>query len=334
MNKDVSYEIQQEDIYIENTLRPLSLDDFIGQKDLKSQVRILIDAAKKRNDSIDHLMFYGPPGLGKTTLCNLLAREMGVNMKMTSGPSLQRVGDIAALLTSLEPGDILFIDEIHRINRSVEETLYSAMEDYKLDVIIGKGPGARTLRLELNKFTIVGATTRIGMLSSPIRDRFGLIHQLAFYSVEELETIVRRSAKLLNIEIDDKAAHEIAKRSRGTPRIANRFLKRVRDYAQVKGNGIITKDITVKALDLMSVDKHGLTNADRKLLRSLAEKHQGGPVGLETLAASISEDVGTIETVHEPFLMQIGFLKRTPRGRELTLSAFEFLDLPVPQSRG
>ncbi len=330
MNKEVSYEIQQEDLYIENTLRPVQLEDFIGQDDLKKQIRILIDAAKKRKDYLDHIMFYGPPGLGKTTLSSLLAHEMNVGVKVTSGPTLQRVGDIAALLTALEPGDILFIDEIHRINKSVEETLYSAMEDYRLDVIIGKGPGARTLRLELNKFTVVGATTRIGMLSSPIRDRFGLIQKISFYTEDELKTIIKRSANVLNVKIDDRAAIELAKRSRGTPRIANRFLKRVRDYAQVKANGVITYETAIDALDLMSIDSYGLTNSDRKLLLIIAEKHQGGPVGLETLAATISEDVGTIETVHEPFLMQIGFLKKTPRGRELTTSAFEFLKLPVP----
>jgi Holliday junction DNA helicase RuvB len=311
-------------------LRPGKLTDFIGQGGLKKQLSILITAAKKRQQSLEHLLFYGPPGLGKTTLANLLAKEMQVNIRITTGPALERVGDSAAILTSLEEGDILFIDEIHRLNKAVEETLYPAMEDFRLDMVVGRGPAARTLRLDLQHFTLIGATTRIGLLSSPMRDRFGFVHRLEFYSEDELVEIIHRSARILGIKIELASAREIARRSRGTPRTANRILRRVRDFAQVSSKNAIDLPVALKALTLLAVDDFGLTAADRQLLRGLAEKHQGGPVGLETLAATVSEDVGTIETVYEPYLMQIGLLKRTARGRQLTPAAFDLLKLPLP----
>lgn len=316
---------------IETTLRPQTLEEFIGQEDLKRQLKIILNAAQKRGDPLDHLLFYGPSGLGKTTLSNLLANEMGVNIKITSGPAIQRTGDLASILTSLEKGDIFFIDEVHRLNKAVEETLYPAMEDFRLDLVLGKGPAARTLRLKLNRFTVIAATTRIGLLSSPMRDRFGFVHRLIFYSQKDLKNIVTRAAKILNIEIEEKAALEISKRARGTPRIANRLLRRVRDFAQVKAQGKITSDVCHKALKILAVDNKGLTKADRQLLKALAQKHQGGPVGIETLAATINEDIRTIEEVYEPFLIQIGFLKRTHRGRVLTTKGFEFLNLSVPE---
>jgi len=308
-------------------LRPQRLADFIGQDSLKEQLKILIEAAKGRGDPLEHILFYGPPGLGKTTLSNLLAKEMNVNIRITSGPALERAGDLASILTSLETGDILFIDEVHRLNKVVEETLYPAMEDFCLDMVLGKGPSAKTLRLELNRFTIVAATTRIGMLSSPMRDRFGFIQKLGFYSPENLEKIIKRSAKILNVPINEKGAKEIAKRSRGTPRIANRILRRVRDFSQVRGSGVIDNTIADAALDMMAIDDLGLTKADRCFLTAIAKKHNGGPVGIETLAATISEDIGTIEEVYEPYLMQIGMLKRTPRGRVLTQKANKFLKI-------
>jgi Holliday junction DNA helicase RuvB len=311
-------------------LRPEKLADFIGQVALKKQLTILLAAAKKRHQPLEHLLFYGPAGLGKTTLATLLAREMGVNLKITAGPALERAGDLAAILTSLAEGDVFFIDEIHRLNKVVEETLYPALEDFCLDLVLGKGPAARTLRLDLNHFTLIGATTRIGLLSSPMRDRFGFVHRLEFYTENELIEIVQRSAQIFGIKIELGGTREIARRSRGTPRIANRILRRVRDFAQVSGKDLIDAPITLKALNLLSVDDFGLTAADRQLLRGLAEKHQGGPVGLETLAATINEDVGTIETVYEPYLMQIGFLKRTARGRQLTPAAFELFKIPLP----
>jgi Holliday junction DNA helicase RuvB len=328
---DITPVVQGEEKNSEATLRPQSLADFVGQPDLQKQLRIIIDAARKRGEPVDHMLFYGPPGLGKTTLSNLIAKEMGVNIRVSSGPAIERAGDLASILTSLEKGDIFFIDEVHRLNKAVEETLYPAMEDFRLDVVIGRGPAARTLRLELNRFTIIAATTRIGLLSSPMRDRFGFIHRLRFYSQKELEEIISRSARVLKIKIEKKAASEIAKRSRGTPRIANRFLKRVRDFAEVKAEGKITLTVAKEALDMLAVDDWGLTQADRQLLAALAQKHDGGPVGITTLAATINEDVGTIEEVYEPFLLQIGFLKRTPRGRMLTPQAFDFLELPLPE---
>jgi len=316
---------------IEKTLRPQKLADFVGQEDLKKQLKIILGAARKRGESLDHLLFYGPPGLGKTTLSNLIAKEMGVNIRVTSGPAIQRAGDLASILTSLEKGDIFFIDEVHRLNKAVEETLYPAMEDFRLDVVLGRGPAARTLRLELNRFTIIAATTRIGLLSSPMRDRFGFVHRLSFYDREELKKIIIRSAKVLKIGIKDEAALEISRRSRGTPRIANRLLRRVRDFAEIEADGVITLEVAKSALKILAVDNKGLTEADRQLLRALAEKHSGGPVGIETLAAIINEDVGTVEAVYEPFLLQVGFLKRTPRGRVLTPEAFKFLNIPLPE---
>ena len=315
----------------EVSLRPTRLSEFIGQPELKKQLQIFLDAAKKRKQPLEHLLFYGPPGLGKTTLSNLLAKEMGVNIKITSGPALERAGDLASILTSLEEGDIFFIDEVHRLNKVVEETLYPAMEDFRLDMVLGKGPAARTLRLDLNHFTIVAATTRIGLLSSPMRDRFGFIQKLNFYSDKDLEEIIKRSAKILEIEIDEPGTEAIAGRSRGTPRIANRLLKRVRDYAQVKGQGKIDLQTALQGLKMMEVDQWGLTQADRQFLLTIGKKHNGGPVGIETLAASISEDVGTIEDVYEPYLLQAGLLTRTPRGRMLTTLAFEALGLALPE---
>jgi len=328
-NTAIDPEPQKSEVGVEQTLRPQKLTDFVGQDDLKRQLRIIIAAAKKRREPVDHLLFYGPPGLGKTTLASLIAKEMEVNIRITSGPAIERAGDLASILTALEKGDIFFIDEVHRLNKVVEETLYPAMEDFCLDVVLGKGPAARTLRLELNRFTVVAATTRIGLLSSPMRDRFGFVHRLDFYNEAELQQIVCRSADVLRVKIDHQAALEIARRSRGTPRIANRFLRRVRDYAEVEADGQISLAVARAALDMLAVDKQGLTQADRQLLFALAQKHQGGPVGIETLAASINEDIGTIQEVYEPFLMQVGLLKRTPRGRMLTAQAFKFLGLPA-----
>lgn len=316
---------------VEVNLRPQRLKEFIGQPELKKQLQIFIDAAKKRGEPMEHLLFYGPPGLGKTTLAYLLAKEMGVNIRITSGPALERAGDLASILTSLEKGDIFFIDEIHRLNKVVEETLYPAMEDFRLDMVLGKGPAARILRLELNRFTIIGATTRIGLLSAPMRNRFDFVQRINFYKEDDLKQIIVHSAEILGIEIEEEAAWEIAKRSRGTPRVANRLLRRVRDFAEVEAGGKITMLVAKDALKLLEVDNWGLTDADRLILKCLAEKYEGGPIGIETLAASVSEDIGTIEDVYEPYLMQIGFLKRTPRGRMLTELAFEALNLEVPE---
>jgi len=312
------------------SLRPKMLSEFIGQDSLKNNLKVYIEAAKLRGDALDHVLLYGPPGLGKTTLSAVVANEMGTNFRVTSGPTIERAGDLAAILTNLEEGDVLFIDEIHRLSRTVEEVLYAAMEDFVLDIIIGKGPSARSLRMDLNHFTLVGATTRAGMLSSPLRDRFGIISHLEYYSKEQLIEIVTRSAKLLNIEMTPDGAAEIAGRSRGTPRIANRLLKRVRDFAQVKGEGVIDREAANFALGMQHIDPIGLDETDRKLLTTIIETYGGGPVGLDTLAASCSEEKDTVEDVYEPYLLQQGFLARTPRGRMATAKAYKHLGLPVP----
>ena len=322
--------MKNEDIDVENSLRPKSLDDYLGQEKAKEQLKIFIEAAKSRNEQLDHVLLYGPPGLGKTTLASIIANEMSVNLRITSGPAIERAGDLAAILTNLNENDVLFIDEIHRINRSVEEVLYSAMEDFCLDIIIGKGPSARSIRLDLPKFTLIGATTRAGMLTNPLRDRFGVICKLDYYTVDELAKIVVRSSEILGAEIQIGGATEIARRSRGTPRIANRLLKRVRDYAQVRADGNITDDVANKALELLGVDSLGLDYVDEKLLITIIQKFRGGPVGLDTLAASIGEDRNTIEDVYEPYLLQLGFINRGPRGRIAMPLAYEHLKMPYP----
>ncbi len=309
---------RDEDLENEPKLRPNNLESYIGQEKVKSNMKVFIEAAKGRGEALDHVLLYGPPGLGKTTLSNIIANEMGVNIKTTSGPAIERPGDMAAILNSLGEGDILFIDEIHRLNRMIEEILYPAMEDFAIDIVIGKGAGARSVRLDLPKFTLIGATTRIGLLTAPLRDRFGVIHRLELYDISQLKTIIKRSASVLDIPIDDKGAEEIARRSRGTPRIANRLLKRVRDFAQVKYEGKITEEVSKYALDLLEVDKMGLDNVDRKMLLAMIEKFSGGPVGVDTLAVSIGEEAETIEDVYEPYLIQLGYIQRTPRGRIVT----------------
>jgi Holliday junction DNA helicase RuvB len=321
-----------EEAAFDNSLRPRRLEEYIGQEKVKANLRILIDAAKGRNECVDHVLLYGPPGLGKTTLSMIIASEMGVNLKTTSGPAIEHAGDLASILTALQPGDVLFIDEIHRLSRVVEERLYSAMEDFALDLMIGKGPSARSLRLSLPRFTVVGATTRVGALTAPLRDRFGVISRLEFYEPEALQQILRRSAGILRVPMDEDGVKEIAHRARGTPRIANRLLKRVRDYAQVRADGRITGPVSEEALAVLEVDKKGLDQSDRTLLLTIIQKFDGGPVGLETLAASTSEESETIEDVYEPYLLQLGFLARTPRGRIATRLAYEHLGLPMPNN--
>ena len=323
--------LNKDEVQFETTLRPNKFSDYIGQDKTKRNLEIFIEAARMRGDALDHVLFYGPPGLGKTTLANIIASEMEANIKSTSGPVIEKSGDLAAILTNLKKGDILFIDEIHRLSNVIEEVLYAAMEDYKLDIMIGQGPSARSIKLELPQFTLVGATTRAGLLTSPLRDRFGVVHRLDYYSPKELETIVTRSASILKIEIDSYGASEIARRARGTPRIANRLLRRVRDYAQVKANGVITKNVAEKSLEMMEVDHFGLDKMDHKLMLTLIEKFKGGPVGVESLAASISEEKDTIEDVLEPYLMQSGFIQRTPRGRIATETAYNHFGITPPQ---
>lgn len=319
--------IQEEDVKIEGSLRPQFLSDYIGQDKVKDTLKIYIDAAKSRGDSLDHVLFYGPPGLGKTTLANIIANEMGVHCKVTSGPAIEKPGEMAAILNNLQEGDILFVDEIHRLNRQVEEVLYPAMEDYAIDIMIGKGASARSIRLDLPRFTLVGATTRAGLLTAPLRDRFGIIHHLEFYTIDQLKLIIQHSSRVLGVEIDEKGAIELARRSRGTPRLANRILKRVRDFAQVKYEGVITEQVARIALDLMDVDKLGLDHLDRNILETIIYKFGGGPVGLDTLSAAIGEDSGTIEDVYEPYLIQNGLLNRTPKGRVATDLAFRHLGI-------
>ena len=327
----ITSSMQNDDVDIENNLRPKFLADYLGQEKAKEQLSIFIEAAKSRNEPLDHVLLYGPPGLGKTTLAGIIASEMGVNLRITSGPAIERAGDLAAILTNLNENDVLFIDEIHRINRSVEEVLYPAMEDYCIDIIIGKGPSARSIRLDLPKFTLIGATTRAGMLTNPLRDRFGVICKLDYYTVDELTNIVIRSAKILGAEIEHRGAMEIARRSRGTPRIANRLLKRVRDYAQVKADGNITSKVADQALEMIGVDSLGLDYVDEKLLLTIINKFKGGPVGLDTLAASIGEDRNTIEDVYEPYLLQLGFINRSPRGRIAMPNAYKHLNINYPE---
>ena len=323
----INTELAEEDRRIENHLRPRSLDEYIGQEKAKSNLKVYIEAAKNRGEALDHVLFYGPPGLGKTTLAGIIAEEMGTNLKITSGPAIEKPGEMAAILNNLSEGDVLFVDEIHRLNRQVEEVLYPAMEDFAIDIVIGKGATARSIRLDLPKFTLVGATTRAGLLTAPLRDRFGVVNRLEYYTPEELRQILMRSAKVLNVRLDPEGAEEMARRSRGTPRLANRLLKRVRDFAEVKYDGVITREVAVFALDLLEVDRMGLDKNDRGILKLMIEKFDGGPVGLETLAAAMGEDAGTLEDVYEPYLLQNGFLQRTPRGRIVTERAYRHFGL-------
>ena len=323
----ITTELMEEDQKNDSHLRPQYLDDYIGQEKIKSTLKIYIDAAKSRGESLDHVLFYGPPGLGKTTLCGIIANEMGVNMKITSGPAIEKPGEMAAILNNLQEGDVLFVDEIHRLNRQVEEVLYPAMEDFAIDIMLGKDSAARSIRLDLPKFTLVGATTRVGLLTAPLRDRFGVVQRMEFYTPEELRTIILHSAAILGVEIEPEGAIELAKRSRGTPRLANRLLKRVRDFAQVKYDGVITKEVADFALDILDVDRLGLDNNDRAILNTIIQKFSGGPVGLDTLAAALGEDSGTLEDVYEPYLLMNGLINRTPRGRTVTEEAYRHLGL-------
>lgn len=330
--RKINTDATPEDVRLDHSLRPRYLTEYIGQEKTKSNLKVYIDAAKFRGDTLDHVLFYGPPGLGKTTLAGIIANEMGTNLKVTSGPAIEKPGEMAAILNNLETGDILFVDEIHRLNRQVEEVLYPAMEDFAIDIIIGKGAASRSIRLDLPHFTLVGATTRPGMLTAPLRDRFGVIDHLEYYTPEELYEIIIRSADLLDVEIDNDGAMQLAKRSRGTPRLANRLLKRVRDFAQVRYDGVITGEVARDALDLLDVDQYGLEMLDRKILETMITKFDGGPVGLDTLAATIGEDSGTIEDVYEPYLLMNGFITRTPRGRQVTPLAMRHLGYPLPDN--